>query len=76
MENSDLEIIIAKVISGNANSKEISLIEEWKKESMKNRDSYNELKRSWELSCMLMSEQEINEARLCVEKKIRSRQNH
>lgn len=76
MENSDLEIIIAKVISGNGNSEEIGFIEEWKNEDKKNRDLFKELRKRWELSCVLMSEQEINEARLCVEKKIRSRQNH
>lgn len=76
MENSDLEIIIAKVISGNGNSEENSFVEEWKNEDQKNRDLFNELRKRWELSCVLMSEKEINEARLCVEKKIRSRQNH
>ena len=73
INESEIEHIIAKVISGNADPEETRIVNNWAGKTTDNRKLLLEMVRSWELSKSFLTDLDISKARLKIENQILSR---
>ncbi len=52
MENTEIENILAKKVTGEATSSELAYVEQWRKESVKNQNLYNEYEILWDTTAL------------------------